>query len=79
MLQVFVLLLLSFFTLSLAQLCHLYWIRHWFPDPKAVALHSAVHRLLKPRSPHDSPPVASPLPSRRVWSRRLHLCAPGAR
>jgi hypothetical protein len=55
MLQVFLLLLLSFFTLYLAQLCHLYWTRHWFPHPKAVALHSAVHRLLKPRSPHDCP------------------------
>ena len=84
MLQVFVLLLLSFFTLSLAQLCHLYWIRHWFPDPKAVALHSAVHRLLKPRSPHDCPacrlssplstdvePAAPPVrPWREVKSRR---------
>jgi len=55
MLQVFLLLLLSFFMLYLAQLCHLYWTRHWFPHSKAVALHSAVHRLLKPRSPRDCP------------------------
>ncbi len=65
MLQVFLLLLLSFFTLYLAQLCHLYWTHHWFPHPKAVALHSAVHRLLKPRSPHDCPAcrLSSTLPT----------------
>jgi transposase-like protein len=55
MLHVFVLLLLSFFMLYLAQLCHLYWTHHWFPHSKAVALHSAAHRLLKPRSPRDCP------------------------
>ena len=55
MLQVFLLLLLSFFTLYLAQLCHLYWTRHWFAHSKAVALHAAIHRLLKPRSPRDCP------------------------
>jgi hypothetical protein len=55
MLHVFVLLLLSFFMLYLAQLCHLYWSRHWFPHCKAVALHSTAHRLLKPRSPLDCP------------------------
>ncbi len=55
MLHVFLLLLLSFFMLYLAQLCHLYWTRHWFPHSQAVALHSAVQRLLKPRSPRDCP------------------------
>ena len=55
MLHVFVLLLLTFFMLYLAQLCHLYWTRHWFPHSKAVVLHSTVHRLLKPRSPRDCP------------------------
>jgi len=84
LLQVFLLLLLSFFMLYLAQLCHLYWTRHWFPHPKAVALHSAVHRLLKPRSPDDCPacrlsstlstgvePAAPPVrPWREVKSRR---------
>ena len=70
MLQMFLLLLLSFFTFYLAQLCHLYCTRHWFPHSKAVALHPAIHRLLRPRSP---------LPSRQVWCHWPHLCAPGAR
>jgi hypothetical protein len=52
-LQVF--LLLFFLMLSLAQLCHLYWTHHGLPHSKAVALHTAVHRLLKPRSPRDCP------------------------
>src|SRR5579864_2204854 len=55
MLYMFLLLLLFFFMLYLAQLCHLYWTRHGFPHSKAVALHSAVHRLLTPRSPGDCP------------------------
>src|SRR6516164_3838560 len=55
MLQMFLLLLLSFFTFYLAQLCHLYCTRHWFPHSKAVALHPAIHRLLRPRSPRDCP------------------------
>ncbi len=55
MLYMFLLLLLFFFMLYLAQLCLLYWTRHWFLHSKAVALHSAVHRLLKPRSPRDCP------------------------
>jgi transposase-like protein len=40
---------------TLAQLCHLYWTHHCLPHSKAVALHTAVHRLLKPRSPRDCP------------------------
>jgi transposase-like protein len=55
MLHVFLLLLLSFFMLYLAQFCHLSWTRHGFPHSQAGALHSAVHRLLKPRTPHDCP------------------------
>jgi hypothetical protein len=55
MLYMFLLLLVFFFMLYLAQLCHLYWTRHGFPHSKAVALHSTVHRLLKPRSPGDCP------------------------
>jgi IS1 family transposase/transposase-like protein len=80
----FLLLLLSFFTLYLAQLCHLYCTRHWFPHSKAVALHPAIHRLLRPRSPRDCPacrlsstlspgvvPLAPPVrPWREVKSRR---------
>src|SRR5258708_26279746 len=50
-----VFLLLFFLILSLAQLCHLCWTHHCLPHSKAVALHSAVHRLLKPRSPRDCP------------------------
>ena len=84
MLQMFLLLLLSFFTFYLAQLCHLYYTRHWFPHSKAVALHPAIHRLLRPRSPRDCPacrlsstlapgvvPLVPPVrPWREVKSRR---------
>jgi hypothetical protein len=55
MLYMFLLLLVFFFMLYLAQLCHLYWTRHGLPHSQAGALHSAVHRLLKPRSPRDCP------------------------
>jgi transposase-like protein/IS1 family transposase len=55
MLHVFALLLLSFLMLLLAQLCHLYWTHHGLPHSKAVALHTAVQRLLKPRTPLDCP------------------------
>ena len=55
MLHVYLLLLLSFIMLYLAQLCHLYWTRHGFTHSQAGALHSAVHRLLKPCSPRDCP------------------------
>jgi transposase-like protein len=55
MLHVFALLLLSFLMLLLAQLCHLYWTHHCLPHSKAVALHTAVQRLLKPRTPLDCP------------------------
>jgi hypothetical protein len=54
-LHVFVLLLLSFLMLFLAQLCHRYWTHHYLPHSTAVALHPVVHRLLKPRSPRDCP------------------------
>jgi transposase-like protein len=51
----FLLLLLFCLLLSLACLRYLYWFHHCPPHSKAVALHSAVHRLLKPRSPRDCP------------------------
>src|SRR5258708_32664438 len=51
----FLLLLLFFLLLSLAWLWYLYWFHHCPPHSKAVALHSAFHRLLKPRSPRDCP------------------------
>ena len=40
MLHMFVLLLLSFLTLFLAQRCHLYRTHHCLPHSKAVALHT---------------------------------------
>src|SRR5215472_1017714 len=55
MLHVFVLLLLSFLMLLLAQLCQLCWTHHCLPHSKAVALHTVVQRLLKPRTPLDCP------------------------
>ena len=81
---VFLLLLLFFFMLSLAWLWHLYWLRHGPPHSRAVRLKSAVQRLLKPRTPRDSPacrlsctpssavrPAPAPVrPWREVKSRR---------
>ncbi len=49
------LLLVFFLLLSLAWLWYLYRFHHGPPHSRAVALHSAVHRLLKPRSPHACP------------------------
>src|SRR5258708_31111312 len=80
----FLLLLLFFLLLSLAWLWYLYWFHHCPPHSKAVALHSAFHRLLKPRSPRDCPacclastpsssvePAPTPVrPWREVKSRR---------
>lgn len=54
-LHVFVLMLLSFLMLFLAQRRHLYWTHHRLPHSKAVALYPVVHRLLKPRSSGDYP------------------------
>ena len=47
-------LLVFLLLLSLPWLWHLSWI-HRHPDSKAVAWHTAVQRLLKPRSPDDCP------------------------
>jgi IS1 family transposase len=51
----FLLLLLSCLILTLAWLWHLYCLHHCPPHSRAVALHTAVHRLLKPRTPLDCP------------------------
>ncbi len=77
MLHMFVLLLLSFLMLLLAQLCQLRWTHHCLPHSKAVALHTAVQRLLKPRTHLIVRPAASPPPPRQVWNLHLFLCAPG--
>ncbi len=53
--DVFVLLLLSFLMLFLAQLCHLYWIHHQPSHSKAEPMRTTVQRLLKPRTPLDCP------------------------
>jgi transposase-like protein len=53
--HLFLPLLLFLLLLSLAWLWHLSWFHHCRPFSKAVALHTAVQRLLKPRSPHDCP------------------------
>jgi transposase-like protein len=80
----FLLLLVFFLLLSLAWLWYLYWFHHGPPHSKAVALHSAVRRLLKPRTPRDCPacrlcctpssgvrPAPAPVrPWREVKSRR---------
>ena len=49
------LVLLFFLMLSLAWFWHLYWFHHCPHYSKAVALHTSVQRLLKPRSPRDCP------------------------
>jgi hypothetical protein len=83
-LDVFVLLLLSFLMLFLAQLCHLNWTHHQPSHSKAEAMRTTVQRLLKPRTPLDCPacrlsctpslavrPTPTPVrPWREVKSRR---------
>src|SRR5215467_14366335 len=83
-LDVFVLLLLSFLMLFLAQLCHLYWTHHQPSHSKAETMRTMVQRLLKPRTPLDCPacrlcctpssnvrPAPTPVrPWREVKSRR---------
>ena len=53
--HLFLLLLLSCLILTPAWLWHLYWLHHCPPHSRVVALHTAVHRLLKPRTPLDCP------------------------
>jgi hypothetical protein len=83
-LDVFVLLLLSFLMLFLAQLCHLYWTHQQPSHSKAKTMRTMVQRLLKPRTPLDCPacrlcctpssnvrPAPTPVrPWREVKSRR---------
>ena len=54
-LHVFLLLLLPFLMLFLAQLCHLYWTHHQPSHSKAETMRTTVQRLLKPRTPLDCP------------------------
>jgi hypothetical protein len=81
--QVFFLLLLCVLIFSLARLCFLGWPHHG-PAQLAAAKRTPLHRLLKPRSPHDCPaglrastfspivvPASAPVrPWREVKSRR---------
>jgi transposase-like protein len=52
--HVFFLLLLCVLMFSLARLCFLCWPHH-SPAQLAAAKRTLLHRLLKPRSPHDCP------------------------
>jgi hypothetical protein len=54
-LYVFVLLLLFCLLLCLARLWHFYLPHHYPPESRIEAVHTTVHRLLKPRSPGDCP------------------------
>ncbi len=65
-LHVFLLLLLSFLMLLLAQLSHLYWTHHPPSHSKAEAMRTTVQRLLKPRTPLDCPACRLCCPPRRV-------------
>jgi IS1 family transposase len=83
-LHVFLLLLLPFFMLFLAQLCQLYWTHDQPSHSQAEAMRTTVQRLLKPRTPLDCPicrlsctissvmePTPAPVrPWREVKSRR---------
>jgi hypothetical protein len=69
-LHVFFLLLLFVLMFSLARLCSFCWPHHG-PAQSAAAKRTPLHRLLKPRSPHDCPAcrlastlssVAEPMP-----------------
>ncbi len=53
--HLFLLLLLFFLILSLAWHWPLSLPHHCPPHSRTVALHTAVHRLLKPRTPLDCP------------------------
>jgi hypothetical protein len=78
--HVFLCLLLSLLILCLLRLGSLYWPHHGPAKSAAVARRTPIHRLRHRRAPHTiAPSVASPPPSRRVWSLRLSLCAPGVR
>src|SRR5258708_23624807 len=80
-LHVLFLLLLCVLMFSLARLCFLCW-PHRGPAQSAAAKRTPLHRLLKPRSPHDCPacrlastlsPMVEPAPVRpwrEVKSRR---------
>jgi transposase-like protein len=83
MLHVFLLLLVFVLILTFARLCSLCWSHHG-PAQSAAAKRTPLHRILKPRSPHDCPacrlastfssvvgPVPAPVrPWREVKSRR---------
>jgi hypothetical protein len=58
--HLFLLLLLPLLILSLARLRHLYCSHHCPPPSRAVAVHTTVQRLLKPRSPLDCPACLFP-------------------
>jgi hypothetical protein len=78
-LHVFLLLIVCVLMFSLAWLCFLRWPHHGFAQ-SAAAKRTPLHRLRHRRVPHTiAPPVASPAPSRRMWSLCLRLSAPGAR
>jgi hypothetical protein len=53
-LHVFLLLLLFVLMFSLVRLCSFCWPHHG-PAQSAAAKRATIHRLLKPRSPHDCP------------------------
>jgi transposase-like protein len=54
--HVFLLLLVSFLMFCLLRLWPLCWPHHGSAQSRAVAkMHTTLHRLLKPRSPHDCP------------------------
>ena len=83
-LHVFLLLLLLVLMFSLVRLCSLCWPHHGLAQSAAATRRTPLHRLLKPRSPHDCPacrlscahssvvePVPPPVrPWREVKSRR---------
>jgi IS1 family transposase len=76
--HVFLFLLLSLFLLCLAWLCRRSLLHRGLAHGRAGKVHPVVHRLLKPRTPHDCPacchsstfsPVAGPTPLPvRPWS-----------
>ncbi len=79
-LQVFLLLLLFVLMFSLARLCSLCWPHHCPAQSAAAARRTPIQRLRHRHAPHTiAPPVASPAPSRRLWSLRLRLYALGVR
>ena len=77
--HVFVFLLVVCLLLSLALLWRLYWLHLQPSHSRGGAKRTTLHRLLKPRSPHDCPACRLASTPSSGGDQRLLLYAPGVR